>query len=622
MISTRVDAAIFHDANAAAAEWAIVAPVMAGEVFPGRMRVVDGDGKYGAKRRKPLPAAPPTRPAAVELFDTATGTARVLAIDIDATVYDARVAAEHAAAVASILRGAGFHPWIDASESGGLHVIACLPHRVGQKDIVGVVRAMRATYPSIDTAPVAGLHGCLRPTGSRHRLGGWQRHLGTLDELHDAVTTPPATNAWERLRAAFPPETAPTVVPEQRSLPGLRLQARDIGEILHRQAVNGPTKAIHVADQSRLRYRIERAAIEAGFTEDEFVHAVMTQWTWLKASYARKGPAARIATDHLGYAAAKTKKKHQGRSWGKSSSRNLDTSHPQYPRPRPIPPDLLTRKWLTHGRQVARGSGLGSYDRWLVVVVAAFAMWKRSLKVDAGLRAYALGCGMSHEQVRQGLIRLAELGLIRKVQTSRMSRNAEVWELVTDGVEGYAPAPGWLQGMRQAFISLGPMAGEIYELLIVEGNPGRGRKRRKRPTGKGIPRSAALSTAEIALRTGYSPSQVKEVLAALTGWDLAAHVPRSKGHTGGWIAGKADPNRVAALLGADEIFERRRQVYARQRARWWAWLERPRQASTVDPAQRLIDIDIAATAPPDDAWMSPLVDVPAWAIAAGSADTG
>jgi DNA-binding transcriptional ArsR family regulator len=254
-------------------------------------------------------------------------------------------------------------------------------------------------------------------------------------------------------------------------------------------------------------------------------------------------------------------------------------------------------------------------------VLAFFALSKNSLRLDAGLRAYALGCGLSHENVRHGLARLRELGLVRKVEQGR-GRKAEVWELITDEVHACSPAPGWIQGLRSAFIELGPMAGEIYELLITEGNPARGRRRRKRPTGKGIPQSAALSTAEIAMRTGYSPSAIKEALAALAAWDLAALVPRRKNRPGGWIGGKADPNRVAALLGTDEAFEYRRQMYARQRARWWAWLGgfRHRHA-TLEPTLSLFDLEIAATAPPDDEWLTDLVDVPPWERETKPADT-
>lgn len=607
---------VFQDAAAAAAEWALVASAMAGEVFPGRMRVVDSAGNYPWKRRKPLSQTPPPRPAAVELFDTSTGTARVLAIDIDATVVGARVAAEHAAAVAQIVRTSGMHPWIDASESGGRHVIARLPHPVGREALAAVVRALHKDYPSVDTAPVSGLQGCLRPTGSRHKQGGWQRHVGSIDQLRAAVTTPPATDSWRRLCAQVPPVEQPAAdEPVQRTLPGTRLTGEAIGEILHRQAVNGPTKAIHTADQSRFRYRVERAAVEAGFTEDEYVDAVVTQWAWMHASYARKGRVEKVAADHYGYARRKPRKKREVERRRKSYSQILDTSHPNNPRPPPAPADLTARKWLTHARRVARAHDLTAHQRWLVTVLAGFALSKHSLKLDAGLRAYALGCGMSHELVRHGLQLLADLGLIRRVgERKPLSREADVWELVVDQVHNESPAPGWIQGLRHAFIELGPMAGEIYELLVVHGNPAKGRKRRKRPTGKGIAKTAAMTSTEIALLTGYSPSAVKEALGALAAWDLAVYVPRRKDRPGGWIGGKADPNKVAALLGADEVFEYRRAGYARQRARWWAWLSgfRKHRAQS-EPTLSLFDLEVAAGEPPDDSWLSEFVDIPPWA---------
>ncbi len=586
------------------------------------MRVMDSDGNYGWKRRKPLTDTPPTRPAAVELFSTATGPARVIAVDVDSAVGGPAVAAEHAAAVAQLLRMAGLHPWIDASPNGGRHVIAVLPHPVGQKDLAALVRGLRERYPSVDAAPVSGVQGCLRPTGSRHASGGWQRHIGTIDELREAVGALPATDAWARLCVLVPPVVhEQATVPAQRPLPGVRMGASDIGDLLHRQAVNGPVKAQHLVDQSTFRYRVERTAIEAGFTQDEYVHAVMNTWMWLRDSYARKGPAAKVAADHFGYAARKPKKKHAPGKTGKSYSQNLDTSHPNNPRPPGTPADLTARKWITHSLRQARNNRYTAYERWLIIVIGFFALSKGSLRVDAGLRAYALGCGISHESVSNGLTRLQDIGLVRRTERGR-GRDADTWELVTDEVHACSPAPGWIQGLRTAFTELGPMAGEIYELLIVVGNPARGRKRRKRPTGKGIPTTAALSTAEIALRTGYSSSAVKDALTVLAAWDLAAYVPRRSGRAAGWIGGKADPNHVAALLGADEVFEYRRQVYARQRARWWQWLTRPRH-HTQTPANTLslFELDIAATAPLEDEWLTDLIDIPPPARAA-PADTG
>ena len=431
----------FQDAAAAAVEWSLVAPVMAGEVFPGRMRVVDSAGNYGWKRRKPLAQTPPPRPAAVELFDSSTGTARVLPIDIDATVVGARVAAEHAAAVAQILRMAGMHPWIDASESGGRHVIARLPYPVAQKDLAALVRALRERYPSVDTAPVAGVQGCLRPTGSRHAKGSWQRHLGTIEQLQAAITTPPATDSWRRLCEQVPPlEQAPADVPVQRALPGTRLTGEAIGEILHRQAVNGPAKAIHAADQSRFRYRVERTAVEAGFTEDEYVHAVLTEWTWMKASYARKGRPERVSADHFGYASRKRKKKHAPGKTGKSFSQNLDTSHPNNPRPPDTPADLTARKWITHSLRQARNNRYTAYERWLIIVIGFFALSKGSLRVDAGLRAYALGCGISHESVSNGLTRLQDIGLVRRTERGR-GRDADQQATRRGGRRWFARRP-------------------------------------------------------------------------------------------------------------------------------------------------------------------------------------
>lgn len=628
---TVLEPSAFADSDAAAHEWALTANVVAGEIFPGRMRLIDRFGRYPAGRRKPVTESLPSRAAAVELFDVATGTAALIAVDLDVAAADARTVAVQAAAISQLFRMAGLHPWIDVSPTGGRHVYAVLPHRVTHKDIAAILRGLRERYPCVDTAPAAGVQGCIRPTGSAHAAGGFQRHIGTLEQLQAALGAIPATDAWARLRRLVPPIPHQTQAPETfaRPLPGTRLTGTDIGELLHRQAVTGPRKATHVADESRFRFRVERAAIEMGFTQDEYVHAVQTEWTWMARSYARKGPSARIAADHFRFAAAKPKQKHQPKMRGESYSRNLNTSHPTTPRPLPTEgygqdkpercsratdPALAVRQWITFARSHARSHAFSAYQRWCLVVLGFFALSKGGIRVDGGVRAYALGAGISEGLSSEVLHTFADHGLIRRVQSAR-GREADTWELLVDQAAHCDPAPGWIQGLRTAFLELGHMEGEIYELLVTHGNPAKGRKRRKRPTGKAIPHTAALSTAEIALRTGYSPSAIKEALASLAGWDLATYVPRSGTRAAGWIGGKADPNQIAAILGTDEIFEHRRQVYARQRARWWQWLAAgPHHRHHTSPEElSLFDLERAAVAPDPDDWMDDYAAMPDWA---------
>ena len=314
-----VEPATFADRDTAAQEWALVADVVAGEVFPGRMRIIDRFGRYPAGRRKPITESLPDRAAAVELFDVATGTAQLIAVDLDAAAANATTVAVQASAISQLFRMAGLHPWTDASPTGGRHVYAVLPHRVTHKAIAAVLRGLRARYPCVDTAPAAGIQGCMRPTGSAHPNGGFQRHIGSLDHLRAVIEAVPATDAWTQLCGLVPPvpsAQAPETYP--RPIPGTRLTGTDIGDLLHRQAVAGPRKASHLADESRFRFRVERAAIERGFTQEEYVQAVRTEWTWMARSYARKGPVDRIAADHFRFAAAKPKRKQPQQAVGKA----------------------------------------------------------------------------------------------------------------------------------------------------------------------------------------------------------------------------------------------------------------------------------------------------------------
>ncbi|MGH3237536.1 MAG: hypothetical protein ACRDOH_30620, partial [Streptosporangiaceae bacterium] len=68
-------------ADLAAAAWRSVVPALAGTPHVRVSR--DGGRTYPARHARPLPAEPPGQPCTVPVYDPATGTGRMLALDLD-----------------------------------------------------------------------------------------------------------------------------------------------------------------------------------------------------------------------------------------------------------------------------------------------------------------------------------------------------------------------------------------------------------------------------------------------------------------------------------------------------------------------------------------------------------
>ena len=65
----------------AAATWRSVTPSITGTPHVRISR--DGGRTYPARGARPLPAEPPDQPATIAVYDPATGTGRMLALDLD-----------------------------------------------------------------------------------------------------------------------------------------------------------------------------------------------------------------------------------------------------------------------------------------------------------------------------------------------------------------------------------------------------------------------------------------------------------------------------------------------------------------------------------------------------------
>lgn len=176
-------------------------------VAPGRTRSIklaSAAGKYSGWA-VPLPAKPPTRPAAALLYDRQE-RARWLAIDLDPVDDDVATAFAAARALAGLLRRAGFHPFLDRSPRGGIHIWARLPHPEPLHFVMplmqGTKKWLGRRFPGVgfDLAPMSNpSEGCLTLPGSPCKSGGHRQLITPLRDAIAAAEAIPADDAPQRL---------------------------------------------------------------------------------------------------------------------------------------------------------------------------------------------------------------------------------------------------------------------------------------------------------------------------------------------------------------------------------------------------------------------------------------
>jgi hypothetical protein len=199
-------------------EWKALAPLLAGEplmrtspdggrTFPAWW---DGDGR----RRREVKLSPrlPAEPVTVPVFDSRSGTGRMLALDFDVSraarlprVADpvARVEME-AAAVVALIERLGGRAVTDRSPTSGRHVYVRFAQSLPWMELRDACRALAARFPTIDVSPMMQLRGQIRIPGSGHkieggRLTGWMALTMPLDEAVTVATSPCGPQVWNAL---------------------------------------------------------------------------------------------------------------------------------------------------------------------------------------------------------------------------------------------------------------------------------------------------------------------------------------------------------------------------------------------------------------------------------------
>ena len=136
------------------------------------------------------------------VYDAATGTGRMLALDLDAARGSGDPAAEvsaQAAALEELLARLGGRYITDVSPSGGRHVFVLFAAPLPWLELRDVARAMALRFPSIDTAPMSSLGGQISPPGSRHKFGSWRVLSMPPEDARGAVEHPNGPEVWAAL---------------------------------------------------------------------------------------------------------------------------------------------------------------------------------------------------------------------------------------------------------------------------------------------------------------------------------------------------------------------------------------------------------------------------------------
>lgn len=189
------------EVSEAAEAWRALAKLLAGR--PICRESSNGGRAYPKKGTRGLTDRLPAVPAAVPVF-SAAGDTRLLVVDLDTSKADRATVLRDAAAVGELVRRAGGRMISDESPSGGIHVYIPLAVPVAFQDARDFALALAARTPTMDPLPMLNLtDGLIRPPGSRHRSGGFQRLRGTLAAAYGVVKQPNPLPVWAALKEAL-----------------------------------------------------------------------------------------------------------------------------------------------------------------------------------------------------------------------------------------------------------------------------------------------------------------------------------------------------------------------------------------------------------------------------------
>ena len=579
--------------TAAEAAWQAVTASLAGTQHVRISR--DGGRTYPARHARPLPAAPPDQPSTVPVFDAASGTGRMLALDLDPgragrDVHDGAVEHHHehgaaevraqAEALAGLVAHCGGQALADVSPSGGRHVFVLFAAPLPWLELRDVVRALALRFSSIDTAPMSSLGGQISPPGSRHKSGGWRVLSTPVDIARAAVEHPNGPQVWAGLLVELAAElrqvetgtaradSAAVAELDDVGVPWVpRLGGRaPLGAELEQVARTGRWDRSRHAGRSEARIAVLNAAAARGWQLAE-VRAAVTSGAWkgLAGLYERRSEPdrmERLLPLEWRKAIAFVSGQENVRGWHTSDVRSRP---PAGESASPAEYGLI-RQWLTAilcaaedpGR-VRGWGGRGVAVRLVLLALGQAAMVSGSGTVEFGTRNLALYSALSHRTVARVLrmLRNEPDPLIDLVSPRRMAR-ADRYQLripdrYVDSVRWRRRRAGRVDAIHPVFLVLGGTAGLVYQVLGPD----------------------EVRGAEVARAARLSGSAASSALRVLAEHGLADRGPA------GWRRGAAALAGVAESTGAAGLQREREERYSKDRQSWRARLRQYQAARQV-----------------------------------------
>jgi hypothetical protein len=559
---------------AAEAAWHAVTPSIAGT---GHVRVSkDGGRTYPARHARPLPAGPPAQPCTVPVYDPATGTGRLLALDLDPGLGRgggdpaAQVSAQ-ADAIAELVTRLGGRYIADVAPGGGRHILVPFAASLPWRELRDVARALVLRFPAVDPAPMASLGGQISPPGARHKSGGWRVLSLPLQDAVAAAGHPNGPEVWDGLLAEFAAELRrvepvtpcgdfPDVAELDDSgvpwVPRLGGRAR-LGAELEQIARTGRWDRSRYAGRSEARMAVLAAAAARGWRLDDVRAAVDSgAWRGLAQLYERPSEPGRLAR-----LLPAEWRKSVGLAAGEKNVRGWPTSDPK---PRP-PVGLidgadeygLIRRWMTavdcavqDPERIRRWGGRAIAVRLVLAALGQAAMVSGSSVIEFGVRNLSLHSALGSRTVARVLMLLRDeddplIDLVSRRQLARADRyQLRIPDRYADSVRWRRRRAGRIEAVHPAFLVLGGPAGLVYQAL-----------------GEALVRGA-----EVARGARLSASATSAALRVLAEHGLAEPGP------GGWRRGGVSLADVAESTGAADLHRERQERYRKDRESWQARL--------------------------------------------------
>jgi DNA-binding transcriptional ArsR family regulator len=526
----------------------------------------------------------------VPIYDPATGTGRMLALDLDpgragGNVHDGAVQHDHelcpgpvavvraqAEALAELVARCGGQVLADVSPSGGRHVYVLFGASLPWLEVRDLVRAISLRYPAVDPAPMASLGGQISPPGARHKRGGWRLLSMPLADAVAVVEHPNGPEVWAALLTEFAAELQQA---ESASACGFDQAAAEIdaagipwvprlggraslGPELERVARTGRWDHSRYPGRSEARMAVLGSAAARGWQLAEVRAAIACgAWKGLAALYERRSEPGRL-------------QRLLPMEWRKcidgiSREKNVRHRHTSDLSTRP-PADQsgvaagygLIRQWRTailcaaeDPQRVKNWGGRAIAVRLVLLALGQAAMVSGSSStIEFGCRNIALHSCLSHRTVARALRLLANepdplIDLVSPRRLARADRYAlRIPDRYAESVRWRRRRAGRIAAAHPVFLKLGGTSALVYQVLD----------------------QAEARGAEVARATSLSASATSAALRVLAEHGLAERGP------GGWRRGPAALADVAESTGAAGLQREREERYRQDRESWRARL--------------------------------------------------